>query len=99
MVARGSRWPSSMPFIPGITTSENTTSKRAASCASSASASSALVAQHGVVAELLQGLGRERPDLDVVLDHQDAGAVARRPRGSGSARGLGGRRSRPTCGR
>ena len=55
----------SMPPMPGTTTSEKTTSIRSASSSR----------WTRTVAKLLEGLGRERADVGIVLDDEHDGAM------------------------
>ena len=68
--------------MPGMTTSENTTSNRVASSSKQLERLVGVRGPGGLVAEVLQELRREPADLDVVLHHQHAppAAVLGRPR-------------------
>ena len=67
---------SSTPFIPGMMTSENTSSAENSSSARIASAAPALSDPANGVSQILQQLGRELPDFVIVFDHEDTIAAA-----------------------
>ena len=82
-----------MPVMPGITTSENTTSKRPEFADQFFQRMGGVADHGGVVAELGERIAGELSDLVIVLDdeHRDAVAVGRR-------RFLGARLQRPLDG-
>ena len=78
---------SSMPVMPGITTSENTTSKPSAFRGQLGQRIGGVADQRGGVAEFVQRVACKGSDLEIVLDHEHrhAAAVDRR-RGFGRHR-------------
>ena len=70
-----------MPFMPDITTSVNTTSKRKGDVLDLGQRLLCVRRPNGLVLELGEGLVRERPVVEVVLDDEHAGAVPLRQRG------------------
>lgn len=75
-MSRESRFASSMPPMPGMTTSENTTSNPLPLAPSLSSASSALATHPRVIAEVGEKLARELAAAHVLLDNKHAASVA-----------------------
>ena len=78
--------------MPGITTSENTTSNGVGIAGQFLQRVGGVADQHGGVAEFGQRGGGEGPDLGIVLDHQHRHAWPSTAGASSAAGGCGGRR-------